>query len=113
MVGAFLRFLVHWLPFLGRLFPGATPARAQKAIPPSRIAIIGAGVGGCSAAYFLREQCGKNAEIHVLQKAGAAVGGRAALEELAGHFYETGAGIIHTSNRYLESFARKFGKFVL
>lgn len=37
-------------------------------------------------------------------------GGRAALEELSGHLYETGAGIIHTSNKYLDSFTREFGK---
>ena len=52
-----LGFLFGWIPLLGLLFP----AKRRRRVPPSpptdfpraRVAIIGAGVGGCSAAYFV------------------------------------------------------------
>ncbi len=115
MFGVILRFLVSWIPFLGRLFPDSTATKHQKLdqvtpLPAARVAIVGAGVGGCSAAYFLRELGGENLDIHVWQRKGVPVGGRTAVVDFGGHLYESGGSVIHTSNKYLVDFAAKFGK---
>ena len=76
----------------------------------ARVAIIGSGVGGGFAAYFLRE-FGPELDIHMWRKKGSKVGGRTAVVEFDGHVYESGASVIHTSNKYLVDLAKKFGKF--
>ncbi|TSM12514.1 Prenylcysteine oxidase [Bagarius yarrelli] len=50
--------------------------------PPKKIAIIGAGIGGTSAAYFLRQDFGPSVKIDVFEA--GAVGGRLATEEVEG-----------------------------
>ena len=58
-----------WIPLLGFLFPAVKRRRRvpapPKDFPKARVAIIGAGVGGCSAAYFLRQLAGDSLDIHV------------------------------------------------
>ena len=106
-----LGFLVSWIPFLGRLFPSYRRIPQPPAtIPEARVAIVGAGVGGCSAAYFLRKLGGENLDIHVWQREGSPVGGRTAVIKLDGHSYESGGAVIHSSNKYLVDFAKEFGK---
>ena len=116
MFGAIFRFIVTWIPFLRRLFPDTAFKDQRKdegttdRLPRSRIAIIGSGVGGGFAAYFLRE-FGPELDIHMWRKKGSKVGGRTAVVEFDGHVYESGASVIHTSNKYLVDLAKKFGKF--
>ena len=102
------------MPFLGRLFPGFAKCgntQDDRELPAARVAVIGAGIGGCFAANFLREfNGGKNLEIHVWNKKGSRVGGRTATMEFAGHTYETGASIIHSSNKYLVDATKKYGE---
>ena len=106
------RILVTWVPFLGRLFPSlAAESQDDHELPAARVAVIGAGVGGCFAANFLRELGGQNLEIHVWNRKGSSVGGRTATTEFAGHTFETGASIMHSSNKYLVDAAKKFCKY--
>ena len=74
------------------------------------MAIIGAGIGGCFTAKFLREKGGGKLDIHVWAKKGSKVGGRTATFEFNDHIYETGASIIHSSNKYLSDAAEEYGK---
>lgn len=103
-----------WVPFLGRLFPAQAECHSSpddREVPVARVAVIGAGVGGCFASSFLRElKGGQNLDVHVWNKKGSHVGGRTATTEFAGHTYETGASIMHSSNMYLVSAAEKFGE---
>jgi prenylcysteine oxidase / farnesylcysteine lyase len=71
------------------------------------IAIIGAGIGGTSTAYFLSEIKGLEPEIDVYSK--DPVGGRLATITIAGHEYETGGSILHPRNKYMRLFSEKFG----
>ena len=114
MIGVILRYLLAWFSDLSfRLRPQETrrPFWSEGDVPAARVAVIGAGVGGCSAAYFLRQQGGENLDIHVFQRPDNAVGGRTAVMEFCGHAHETGACVIHTSNKYLVDFARTFGRY--
>lgn len=107
--------LVAWVPFLGWLFPSLAKENHSSPddrdpVPAARVAVIGAGVGGCFASNFLRElNGGQHLDIHVWNKKGSCVGGRTATTEFAGHTYETGASIIHSSNKYLVDAAKKYG----
>jgi prenylcysteine oxidase/farnesylcysteine lyase len=112
----FCRVLMAWVPFLGRFFPGhaaSTTGPEDRDLPAARVAVIGAGVGGCFAANFLRELGGQKLEIHVWNKKDSHVGGRTATTEFAGHTFETGAAIMHTSNKYLVDATNKYGKQLL
>ncbi|XP_068131023.1 prenylcysteine oxidase 1-like [Hyperolius riggenbachi] len=75
--------------------------------PPNRIAVVGAGIGGTSAAYFLREKFGKDVHIDVFEK--EEVGGRVATTEMMGNLYETGAYVIHPLNLHMKSFVKELG----
>ena len=115
MFGAIFRYIVTWIPFLRRLFPDTAFEDHHKdegtteRLTRARVAIIGSGVGGGFAAYFLRE-FGPELDIHMWRKKGSNVGGRTAVVEFDGHVYESGASVIHTSNKYLVDLAKKFGK---
>jgi prenylcysteine oxidase/farnesylcysteine lyase len=74
---------------------------------PIRVAIIGAGVGGTSAAYFLKDLLGDNADVHVYSD--GKVGGRTAVVEVDGRSYEGGGSVLHKDNMYMAGFAEKFG----
>lgn len=76
---------------------------------PFRVAVVGAGVGGCSSAYFLRRLIGDDLDLHVFEK--AVIGGRTDVIQFDGHKYESGGAVMHSSNKYLLDFAQQFGVF--
>uniref|UniRef100_A0A8D0GUP9 Prenylcysteine oxidase 1 n=1 Tax=Sphenodon punctatus TaxID=8508 RepID=A0A8D0GUP9_SPHPU len=55
------------LLLLASLWRGA-PRASELRYPPGKIAVIGAGIGGTSAAYFLRQKFGKDVAIDVYEK---------------------------------------------
>ena len=67
------------------------------------IAIIGGGIAGCSATWFLRQALGEGAELTVYER-GAQLGGRLATLDVGGTPVESGGTIIHETNRYLANF---------
>ena len=105
-----LRGLAAVVPFLGRFLAEEDQEEEEDAVPlaPARVAVVGAGVGGCCAAYFLREKAGEAVKIDVFER--GVVGGRTATFAFRGHVYETGASIIHKSNKYLVDLSEKFGE---
>ncbi|XP_014225239.1 prenylcysteine oxidase-like isoform X1 [Trichogramma pretiosum] len=68
-----------------------------------KIAIIGAGIGGSSAAHFLTKPF-RNAEIHVFEK--NVVGGRLSLVKFGNEEFEAGGAIIHPRNKYMQEFVK-------
>ncbi|CAM9810990.1 unnamed protein product, partial [Laminaria digitata] len=66
----------------------------------SSVAVIGAGIGGSTAAYFLREALGDEVEIVVFDSANKA-GGRTDHFAYDGRTLETGASVIYTGNAHL------------
>ena len=70
-------------------------------------AIIGAGISGTSAAYFLSKTAGLNPKIDIYSK--DPVGGRMATVHIQGYDFETGGSILHPRNRYMKQFAEQFG----
>lgn len=74
------------------------------------IAVIGAGISGTSAAYFLNKNKGLNATIDIYSKD---VGGRLQTISIGGHEYETGGSILHPRNRYMKQFVEDFGMALL
>ncbi|MDI3318121.1 MAG: FAD-dependent oxidoreductase [Bacillota bacterium] len=73
-----------------------------------RVVVVGAGVAGAFAAYFLRQALGPAAEI-VVRERQARPGGRVGEMELAGRRVETGATLVHSSNRYLLEATARLG----
>ena len=84
------------------LYPSGAP-------PGAKVAIVGAGVGGCCAASFLRELGGDALEIHVYSV--GPIGGRTATVQVDGHLYETGGSMIHKTNKYLADMTKKYGEY--
>lgn len=108
----FYSFISCILGYLSRLFTGGDTHQPEPDVelPAAKVAIIGAGIGGCFAAKFLREKGGSNLDIHIFAKKGSKVGGRTAVFQYHGHFYETGASVIHSDNKYLADTAKKHGR---
>src|SRR6266568_1729882 len=75
---------------------------------PLHIGIIGSGIGGSSAAYFVRRAFESDVEITVFERA-PYVGGRIQEMEISGATVETGARFMHTTNRYLTGFVTLLG----
>lgn len=73
-----------------------------------RIAVVGSGIAGCSAADGLRTRLGPAASIAVLESDGR-VGGRILDREIAGARVETGATLFHSSNRLVAGLAAGLG----
>lgn len=73
--------------------------------------IIGGGIGGTTAAYFLRQLFGDKLKVDILEA--DKIGGRLALINIGGQDYEAGGAIIHPKNRYMVNFTEQFGKAVL
>ncbi|KAK7484778.1 hypothetical protein BaRGS_00023952 [Batillaria attramentaria] len=72
-----------------------------------KIGIVGGGIGGTAAAFYLRQLFGDQAEIDVFE--GERVGGRLALINIDGQDYEAGGAIIHPKNQYMVNFTQMFG----
>ncbi|XP_038603323.1 prenylcysteine oxidase 1 [Tachyglossus aculeatus] len=92
------------LPLLCGLQRGA--ARELPA-PPHKIAVIGAGIGGTSAAYYLRQKFGQDVQIDVFEKGD--VGGRLATLTMEGQEYEAGGSVIHPLNLHMKRFVKELG----
>ena len=80
----------------------AAAAAAQK------VAIVGSGVGGSAAAYFLARASGGAADVRVFER-DARVGGRARTVDVFGRRLDAGATAISSLNRYLVGFVAQFG----
>nr|DBA32055.1 TPA: hypothetical protein GDO54_007805 [Pyxicephalus adspersus] len=70
-------------------------------------AVVGAGIGGTSTAYFLRQKFGKDVQIDVYEK--GEVGGRLATIEIEGNQYEAGGSVIHPLNLHMKAFVKELG----
>lgn len=73
--------------------------------PPT--AIIGAGIGGTSAAYYLRQKFGKDVKIDLFER--GEVGGRLATMTVRGQEYEAGGSVIHPLNLHMKRFVKDLG----
>lgn len=71
------------------------------------IAIIGAGIGGTSAAYYLRQKFGKDVKIDLFER--GEVGGRLATMTVRGQEYEAGGSVIHPLNLHMKRFVKDLG----
>ncbi|NXI45523.1 PCYOX oxidase, partial [Galbula dea] len=96
-----LGLLLLLLP-LAALCPAAAGRHA-----PSRIAVVGGGIGGAATAYFLRQKFGSSVKVEVLEK--EAVGGRLSTLEVEGAGYEAGASVLHPLNLHLKHFVKELG----
>ncbi|XP_048399735.1 prenylcysteine oxidase-like isoform X1 [Stegostoma tigrinum] len=79
----------------------------QEEPPPKKIAVVGAGIGGSSAAYFLRREFGHNVKIDVYEK--GTIGGRLATVTVNGQQYEIGGSVIHPLNLHMQDFVKHLG----
>nr|XP_045009546.1 prenylcysteine oxidase 1 isoform X2 [Jaculus jaculus] len=75
-------------------------------LPPQR-PIIGAGIGGTSSAYYLRQKFGKDVKIDVFER--DEVGGRLATLKVQGEDYEAGGSVIHPLNLHMKRFVKELG----
>lgn len=105
-----LDFLFGWIPFIGGYFRCSQVAdnTPPKDFPSAKVGIIGGGIGGCAAAFYIREMCGPSVDIHVFNDS-EEVGGRCAVIEFDGNTYEAGASVIHTSNKHMVDLRKKLG----
>ena len=99
--------LLGWIPIVGRFFTQQREDQPPEVLPPAKVAIIGGGVGGCSAAYFLNKNGGEALDIHLFND--GEIGGRCAVIDFDNKTYEAGGAVIHTSNKYLVDFREEFG----
>ncbi|KAA0720417.1 Prenylcysteine oxidase-like [Triplophysa tibetana] len=75
--------------------------------PPSKIAVVGAGIGGTATAHFLRQHFGPEVRIDVFEK--NSVGGRLATVSVNNQEYESGGSIIHSLNLHMQDFVQQLG----
>uniref|UniRef100_A0A3Q2Z6T7 Prenylcysteine lyase domain-containing protein n=1 Tax=Hippocampus comes TaxID=109280 RepID=A0A3Q2Z6T7_HIPCM len=98
-------------PLLAALAALATTTTTAAALadgaPPSRIAVVGAGIGGSAAAHFLRQHFGPDVQLDVYEK--GEVGGRLATVTVNRNRYESGGSIIHALNLHMHDFVNKLG----
>ena len=71
-------------------------------------AIIGAGIGGTSAAHFIRQKFGPTCEISIFEP--GHVGGRLETTIMAGKEYEVGGSIIHSDNKLMVELVKETGE---
>lgn len=69
--------------------------------------MVGAGIGGTAAAYFLRQEFGAGVKIDVFES--GTVGGRLATVKIGDYEYETGGSMIHPLNLHMKHFIEKLG----
>ncbi|XP_029941017.1 prenylcysteine oxidase 1 [Salarias fasciatus] len=74
---------------------------------PKKIAVIGGGIGGTAAAFYLREEFGPVVKIDVFES--GSVGGRLATVKMGDYEYETGGSVIHPLNLHMKHFIEKIG----
>ncbi|CAN9504918.1 unnamed protein product [Ophioblennius macclurei] len=100
---------VRTLLLLGLWYSGRrTLASAQELQDqPKKIAVIGGGIGGTAAAFYLREEFGPVVKIDVFEP--ESVGGRLATVKIGDDEYETGGSVIHPLNLHMKNFIEKLG----
>ncbi|XP_043844287.1 prenylcysteine oxidase 1 [Dromiciops gliroides] len=81
------------------------PVLGELRAPPEKIAVIGGGIGGTSASYYLRQKFGKEVKIHVFER--RKVGGRLATLNVEGQDYEAGGSVIHPLNLHMKRFVKE------
>uniref|UniRef100_A0A8C2Y9K4 Prenylcysteine oxidase 1 like n=1 Tax=Coturnix japonica TaxID=93934 RepID=A0A8C2Y9K4_COTJA len=91
------------LPALAALLPVPAAARA----PPRSIAVVGAGLGGSSVAYFLQQHFGPQVQLDVYEQGG--VGGRLATVTVNKQQYESRAASIHALSLHMQDFVKTLG----
>nr|XP_020643105.1 prenylcysteine oxidase-like [Pogona vitticeps] len=96
-----------FLLLLFTLCRGSSSASQELRRPPAKIGVIGAGIGGTSAAYFLRQKFGRDVQIDVFEK--GEVGGRLATLNVEGKYYEAGGSVIHPLNLHMKHFVKLLG----
>ncbi|BFZ16219.1 hypothetical protein BsWGS_19258 [Bradybaena similaris] len=87
---------------------GSQPDAPHSTDLKLRIAVIGAGLGGTSAAFYLRQLFPDTTQIDIFEA--NKVGGRTALVDIGGKEYEAGGSILHKKNKYMVDFASRFNK---
>ncbi|KRX92782.1 Prenylcysteine oxidase, partial [Trichinella pseudospiralis] len=93
-----------------RQLRGAGFIRCMATASALKIAVIGAGIGGTSCSYFLRQIFGDGIEIDIFD--GGKVGGRLATVEIERKHYESGGSVIHPQNEYMLIFTESNSKLV-
>lgn len=71
-------------------------------------AVVGGGIGGTAAAYYLKQEFGSGVNIDVFEP--GAVGGRLATVKIGDQEYETGGSVIHPLNLHMKHFIEKLGE---
>ncbi|CAL9683484.1 unnamed protein product [Knipowitschia caucasica] len=74
---------------------------------PKKIAVVGAGIGGSAAAYYLRQEFGPGVQIDVFEP--GEIGGRLSTVRMGDHEYEVGGAIIHPLNLHMKHFVDTLG----
>ncbi|GAA6217007.1 prenylcysteine oxidase 1 [Lates japonicus] len=95
--------------FLGLWHTGwrGLASAAELRDQPKKIAVVGAGIGGTAAAYYLRQEFGPGVKIDVFES--GTVGGRLATVKIGDYEYETGGSVIHPLNLHMKQFIEKLG----
>ncbi|KAM9306720.1 prenylcysteine oxidase 1 [Pholidichthys leucotaenia] len=97
------------LLFLGLCHSGRRSLASAPELldPPRKIAVIGGGIGGTAAAFYLRQEFGPAVKIDVYESGN--VGGRLATVKIGDYEYETGGFVIHPLNLHMKHFIDKLG----
>ncbi|XP_076020113.1 prenylcysteine oxidase 1 [Genypterus blacodes] len=74
---------------------------------PRRIAVVGGGIGGAAASYYLRQEFGAAVKIDVFEP--GTIGGRLATVKMGDYEYETGGCVIHPLNLHMKHFVDRLG----
>ncbi|KAF5913306.1 prenylcysteine oxidase-like [Diceros bicornis minor] len=74
---------------------------------PSKIAVVGAGIGGSAVAHFLQQHFGPRVQIDVYEK--GTVGGRLATISVNKQHYESGAASFHSLSLHMQDFVKQLG----
>ncbi|KAI5935301.1 prenylcysteine oxidase 1-like [Manis javanica] len=74
---------------------------------PSKIAVVGAGIGGSAVAHFLQQHFGPRVQIDVYEK--GTVGGRLATISVNKQHYESGAASFHSLSLHMQGFVKQLG----
>lgn len=97
------------LLLLGLIHTGRRALTSAEEVhdPPKKIAVVGGGIGGTAAAFYLRQEFGPGVKIDVFEP--GSIGGRLATVKIGDHEYETGGSVIHPLNLHMKHFAEKLG----
>lgn len=97
------------LLFLGLFHTGRRSLASAPGLQeqPKKIAVVGAGIGGTAAAFYLRQEFGDGVKIDVFEP--GSIGGRLATVKIGDDEYETGGSVIHPLNLHMKHFIEKLG----